>query len=87
MKGIKLQSNITEQSKLKSRISNRFRKRPKGCVTIKLKNGIKLRVEYAYGGMFSLRRNIKGKVTDITIMTDLDSLVELIFKEKRRLKV
>ena len=73
-----------EKRELRNRIEKRFKKKHTGFITLNLKNGMRLRIEYMYGNKYSIRKRQDKIVTDLSIMTSLDNLIEIIFKERNR---
>lgn len=71
-----------DKEKIKDKINKRFISKQTGALLFKLSPNAKLKVEYMYGNKYCLKRVTRNSETVITVLTDLNTLVDLMFKEK-----
>jgi hypothetical protein len=76
-----------DKDTLKKRIKDRFIAKQKGFILIKVNNSTKLKIQYMYGAKYSLCRVTKKKEEVLSLLLDLNDLVNLILKEKVRNKI
>lgn len=67
---------------LKNRIVNRFKQKQTGYVLLKIDKHTKLKIEYMYGAKYCLKRKNNKGVKVLSVLCDINKLVELILKEK-----
>lgn len=83
-KTVEIDDYLSKEERLKKKLVNKFIKKPRGHVTLNLKNGTKLRIEYMYGARYALMKKAKGvkKPSLILINVKIDKIVERIYKER-----
>jgi hypothetical protein len=81
---VKYEDEINKKQQLKIKIENRFMKKPKGIIFIKIGKFTKLSIEYMFGAKYCIKRLQKEQETMLSVLCDINKLVEIIFKEKGR---
>lgn len=72
------------EREFRNRLIRRFRKKTVGFVTLHIDKDLKyaIRIYYAYGGRYHLKRVRKGKKTDLNLHDDFDGIYQIIISEE-----
>lgn len=78
--------SLNKKKSLKSRIQERFKNKSTGFISLKISNKVKLKIEYMYGGRYSLKRVTRTSETSLGMLLDINKLVSKIVEEKAKIK-
>jgi hypothetical protein len=78
--------SLNKNKSLKTRIQERFRKKSTGYVILNISAETKLKIEYMYGGKYSLKKRTNGIESSLGMLLDINKLVKKITDEKAKTK-